>query len=776
MDNNRPIDTGRRKFPFFTVILIVFIAIILIITLTSGGNSNKEISQSDFQTQITEGRVAGVYFYGTTVYGIYFDEYNLEGDNRTTEEKLEAFPNNYDFYLNAAYTYQLAAFQQLIDDYNANPANAEHQIFFDTGIVSEPILSQLLPWIYIILLIVLGYFIFKSISRMTGKNMDFGKNKARMEAGLKVRFSDVAGCDEEKQEMQEIVEFLKNPRKFTDLGARIPKGVLLVGPPGTGKTLLAKAIAGEAGVPFFSITGSDFVEMYVGVGAARVRDLFETAKRNMPCLVFIDEIDAVGRQRGAGLGNTNDEREQTLNQLLVQMDGFESSDGIVVIAATNRPDVLDPALLRAGRFDRRIVVNRPDLEGRTKILKLYAKNKPFADDIDWEGIARRIPGSTGADIENILNEAAILAARDGRNLITETDIFESTLKVEYGPSKKNKKVEEEDRRNTAYHEAGHAIANRKSKYLKQEVQEVTVIPRGFSGGMTARVPEKDYSQYTRDQLIDNIIGAMAGRAAEIIKFGHVATGASNDIQVATEVARDMVTKYGMSEKLGPVCYAEEGEVFLGRDFQQRSNISDATAKIIDDEIKAIIEECQQKAIDILKENEKILDEMAKVLIERETIYAEEVDELLSGKTATEVMALMDEREEKRKQKDKEALERKEAERRAEAERMQAMHNDLESKVMNAFSNNSKKDEIKITKTANTTSANTVNSKTDTTTKQAENSSDAEKSTKIEAASVKTETTKKAENTNTVESVKTSIKTEKDEKSSNENGDDTTSAK
>ena len=567
---------------------------------------------------------------------------------------------------------------------------------------------------------------------MTGKNMDFGKNKARMESGLKVRFADVAGCDEEKQEMQEIVEFLKNPRKFTEMGARIPKGVLLVGPPGTGKTLLAKAIAGEAGVPFFSITGSDFVEMYVGVGAARVRDLFDTAKRNMPCLVFIDEIDAVGRQRGAGLGNTNDEREQTLNQLLVQMDGFESSDGIVVIAATNRPDVLDPALLRAGRFDRRIVVNRPDLEGRIKILKLYAKNKPFADDIDWGGLARRLPGCTGADIENILNEAAILAARQGKNIITQTDIFESSLKTQYGLSKKNHKTDEEDRRTTAYHEAGHAILMRVLKSTKVEVQEVTIIPRGIgggmSGGMTSRIPEKEYPYLTREQLMEEIIADMGGRAAEKLKFNYFSTGASNDIQVATDVARDMVTKYGMSEKLGSVCYAEEGEVFLGRDFQQRTNISDATARIIDEEIKAILDEGLQRAIDLLKEHESVLDEMAKVLLAKETIYSQEVNELIAGESAETVMKKMDEREAERKRKDKEAQEKKEAEKKAKLAQESKMNVDLENRVMSAFSGNNIKVEKKEDTSTKTTNSSNIANKSDTKTEESKSEAQNNKST------------------------------------------------
>lgn len=678
----KPINSGQKRFSIITLILIAFLIIVLVLNFASAGNSKKEISQSEFFTQVEEGKVAGVYFLGTTVYGINTDETTAK-----TEEKVKNFPKKYDFYFSCAYSFQLEKVQQAVEDYNTE--NPTKQIYFDTGIQQESFFSRILPYLYILLFAVLIYFTYKAFTKMNGKGMDFGKNKARMEAGLKVRFADVAGCDEEKQEVQEIVEFLKNPRKFTEMGARIPKGVLLVGPPGTGKTLLAKAIAGEAGVPFFSITGSDFVEMYVGVGAARVRDLFETAKRNMPCLVFIDEIDAVGRQRGAGLGNTNDEREQTLNQLLVQMDGFESNDGIVVIAATNRPDVLDPALLRAGRFDRRIVVNRPDLQGRVKILKLYAKNKPFADDIDWEGLARRLPGSTGADIENILNESAILAARDGRNIITQTDIFESSLKTQYGLSKKNHKTDEEDRKTTAYHEAGHAILMRVLKSVKVEVQEVTIIPRGIgggmSGGMTSRIPEKEYPYYTREQLMEEIIADMGGRAAEKLKFGYFSTGASNDIQVATDVARDMVTKYGMSEKLGSVCYADEGEVFLGRDFQQRSNISDATARIIDEEIKAILDEGLERAINLLKENENILDEMAKVLLAKETIYSQEVNELISGKTSDEVIKNMEEREAERKRKDKEAQEKKEAEKQSKLDAESEASENLEDKVMDAFS-------------------------------------------------------------------------------------------
>ena len=682
---NRPINTGPKRFPIFSLLLIIFLVIVLVISFTGGSNSEKEITQDEFYTKLEAGEVIGVHFYNTTVYGVYVGKTDEE-----TAQKLENFPGEYDFYIQVAYTFQVENIQKAVEQYNKPVEDGGHagSIQISSEPVRESVFSQILPWIYILLLIALGVFAYRAISKMSGKNMDFGRSKARVESGLKVRFSDVAGCEEEKQEMQEIVEFLKNPRKFTDMGARIPKGVLLVGPPGTGKTLLAKAIAGEAGVPFFSITGSDFVELYVGVGAARVRDLFETAKRNTPCLIFIDEIDAVGRQRGAGLGNTNDEREQTLNQLLVQMDGFESSAGIVVIAATNRPDVLDPALLRAGRFDRRIVVNRPDVEGRIKILKLYAKNKPFADDIDWEGIARRLPGATGADIENILNEAAILAVRDNRNLIMETDVFEGISKVQLGLSKKNHKYDEEDGKSTAYHEAGHAILNMALKNTKIKVQEVTIVPRGvgggMSGGMTSRIPEKEYPFLTREQLMEEIISALGGRAAEKLVFNYYSTGASNDLEVATSVARDMVTKYGMSEKLGPVCYAKDEELFLGRDFQQRSNISETTAAMIDEEIKSIIEECEQRAIETLRSKRSILDEMAKVLLAKQTIYAEEVEELMAGKTAEEVIANMDKRAAERKKKDKEALERKNKEKAEQLSQQNNIKSSLEQNIMSAF--------------------------------------------------------------------------------------------
>ncbi len=744
---NRPMNNGPKSVSLFPILLIAFLIVVLLFAFLGSGDSKKEITIDTFYEKLgtsTENtQIAAVHFYGTTVYGIYKGE-----TEEATKKKLEAFPKQYDFYVVVAYTYQVENIQTKVEKVNGDTTTIQ----ITASPVSEPLLSRLLPYIYIIMLVILGYFVYKAMTKMSGKNGEFGRSKARMDSGLKVRFSDVAGCDEEKQEMQEIVEFLKNPRKFTDMGARIPKGVMLVGPPGTGKTLLAKAIAGEAGVPFFSITGSDFVEMYVGVGAARVRDLFETAKRSSPCLIFIDEIDAVGRQRGAGLGNTNDEREQTLNQLLVQMDGFESSAGIVVIAATNRPDVLDPALLRAGRFDRRIVVNVPDLEGRIKILKLYAKNKPFADDIDWEGIARRLPSTTGADIENILNEAAILAVRDNRNLITETDIFEGSLKVEYGPQKKNRKMSDEEKRFTAYHESGHAIVIKSINGDDKEVQEVTIIPRGMSGGMTSQIDRKhggDTYQLTREEMLNHIAGLMGGRAAEKLIFGHVATGPSNDIEVATNIARDMVTKYGMSEKLGPVCYASGGEVFLGRDFQQRSNISEHTADLIDAEVKAFIESGEKRAIEILTKNRSILDEMAKTLLEKQTIYAEEVDELMSGMTSSQVMEAMDKRTAERKKRDAEVLARKkQAEEQKTAETMSAM-DDFGKTVFGAYTNSSQTDSKH---KKSTKKENSAEKKEDNKTTKAENSVEAteEQSASESANEVKVDqvSTKNAEKSKT----------------------------
>ena len=675
-------ENKARSFPWLTIVLLIVLVIILAWSLNSNSNSDKEISRNELISQVESGQVAEVRTKGSIIYGLYVD----------SDLTQEQFENNgqYDFFVNCGYASEAL---ELVRSWEETGS----VVVFKTEAVGESLLSQMLPYIYIILLVCLAIFVINMLRKMNGKNMDFGKNKARMEGNLRVRFDDVAGCEEEKREMQEIVEFLKNPKKFTDLGARIPKGVLLVGPPGTGKTLLAKAIAGEAGVPFFSITGSDFVEMFVGVGAARVRDLFDTAKKNMPCLIFIDEIDAVGRHRGTGIGNTNDEREQTLNQLLVQMDGFESSDGIVVIAATNRPDVLDPALLRAGRFDRQIVVNRPDVRGREKILRLYAKGKPFSDKINFASIARILSGATGADIENILNEAAILAARDNRAIITQSDIMEGISKVTMGPQKRSAVVSEEDKRNTAYHEAGHAIIARSCENIKDEVQEVSIIPRGRAGGYTSHAPTEDYMQYTREQILDHIRIAMGGRAAEIIKFGRIATGASSDIKHATSLARSMVTEYGMSDKLGPVYYGGEGEMFLGRDMQSRNNISEHTSELIDTEVKAILENALEEAITLLRGKIKVLDNMATVLLEKETIYSQDVDELLAGKSAKVVIKKIEERDQEHEEEDRKAREEKQRRdeelARQEKERIEVLRNS----AMAAFNGQS-------TQTSNDTAA------------------------------------------------------------------------
>ena len=473
--------------------------------------------------------------------------------------------------------------------------------------------------------------------------LDFGKTKAQVTSNVKVRFSDVAGAEEEKLELKEIVDFLKNPQKFTELGAKIPKGVLLVGPPGTGKTLFAKAVAGEASVPFFSISGSDFVEMFVGVGASRVRDLFNTAKKSQPCIVFIDEIDAVGRQRGAGLGGGNDEREQTLNQLLVQMDGFEANEGVIIMAATNRADVLDPALLRPGRFDRQIYVNMPDVRGREAILKVHARNKPLAPDVNFKVLARMTGGFSGADLANLLNEAAILAARADRKFITNVDLYEGINKVVMGPQKKSRLVTESDKRITAYHESGHAILARLLPNC-DPVQEVSIIPRGNAGGYTMTRPDNDDNYLAKSKLLDQLVMTMGGRAAEEIVIKEVTSGPSSDISQATKIARHMVTDFGMSELIGPVSYGNSGEIFVGRDYQQREGYSEDTAKAIDEEVRRIINEAYAKAVAMLLDNRSLLDTMARLLIERETIYTDEVNMIMEGKSVAEISEYMEKRD------------------------------------------------------------------------------------------------------------------------------------
>ncbi len=494
--------------------------------------------------------------------------------------------------------------------------------------------SLLVPIVLYAILFIVFMIILRKSAGMNNQAMNFGKTTANQVRDIKVRFSDVAGADEEKEELQEIVDFLKYPKKYLEIGARIPRGVLLVGPPGTGKTLFAKAVAGEANVPFFSISGSDFVEMFVGVGASRVRDLFEQAKKNMPCIIFIDEIDAVGRQRGAGLGGGNDEREQTLNQLLVQMDGFEASSSIIVMAATNRSDILDPALMRPGRFDRQIYVNIPDVKGREEIFKVHSRNKPLAAEVNFKSLARLTAGFTGADIENILNEAAILAARENRKLIAMKDISEAINKVMAGPAKKSRLVTEADKRITAYHESGHAIVAKLMKHC-DSVHEISIIPRGMAAGYTITLPETDDNHMTKGKLLDNISMLLAGRAAEELVIKDISTGASNDLQRASKLARKMVTEWGMSETIGNMYLGASEEVFLGRDYQTQLNYSDEVAARIDAEVKRILDEQYKVAIDILKANRNIMDAMVKALYEKETIYEDEIDALFGEESTSD---------------------------------------------------------------------------------------------------------------------------------------------
>ena len=512
-------------------------------------------------------------------------------------------------------------------------------------------------------LILIGLLIWMMRSQGgNSKAFDFAKSTAKLSKSKTVTFADVAGCDEEKAELVEIVDFLKNPKKYSDIGARVPKGVLLFGSPGTGKTLLAKAVAGEAGVPFFSISGSDFVEMFVGVGAARVRDMFKTAKQNSPCIVFIDEIDAVGRQRGAGIGGGQDEREQTLNQLLVEMDGFTNNTGIIVMAATNRPDVLDPALLRPGRFDRQITIANPDVKGREAILKVHARNKKFDKEVNFEAVARRTPGFSGAELENILNEAALLAARANRTSINMQDIDEATDRVMMGPAKKSRAISEKEKNIIAHHEAGHAVIGLKLENANI-VQKVTIIPRGQAGGYALMLPEEEHYLYTKQDFLDKITGYLGGRVSEELNFNDVTQGASNDFEQATKIARAMVTEYGMSD-LGPIQYEQQsGNVFLGRDYLKDKNFSDQVAQDIDKEVRKIIEACYERAKKCLQENMDLVELIAQYLIKVETLTKQDIDEIVE----THHLGWYERQEEAKAQAAKEAEEKAKAEEKAQSE-------------------------------------------------------------------------------------------------------------
>ena len=592
--------------------IIIWLVAFIVLTLILGWSENnslnngfEKIAYSEFMQNVKDKRVIDV-----TIRGAEISGQTADGGKFKTYAP-----------------YSPATVETLLD--NGVKVDAEPQ---DTS--SETFWSILISWFPMIFLIGVWVFFMRQANAGNNKAMSFGKSRARLiESNKKVTFKDVAGADESKQELEEIIDFLKDPQKFQRLGGKIPKGVLLVGPPGTGKTLLAKAVAGEANVPFFSISGSDFVEMFVGVGASRVRDMFAQAKKNAPCLLFIDEIDAVGRHRGAGLGGGNDEREQTLNQLLVEMDGFEANENVILIAATNRPDVLDPALLRPGRFDRQVTVSNPDVKGREAILNVHVRKVPLARDVDLSVVARGTPGFSGADLANLVNEAALLAARRNKRKVTAEDFDNAKDKVLMGNERKSMAMDENEKKLTAYHEAGHAIC---SLHVAETdpIHKATIIPRGRALGMVQQLPEKDQYSYTRDKMLSRLIICMGGRASEELKFGYgkVTSGASSDIAAATNLARSMVTEWGMSDILGPVLYAENSnEVFLGRAVTQNKNMSEDTARLVDAEIKRLVTEAHDEATRILRENDADLEKLAQALIEFETLTGDEIKDVIAGK-------------------------------------------------------------------------------------------------------------------------------------------------
>ena len=608
-NNNNP---KRKKFDFMFFIIVI-LAIIGVSMLIRGFTNKgpKQIDSTTFTTMIEENKIAGDIT--ATPAG---------GDNTGLYEITGYYDSDNDGKMDSEFS--VIVTYDIINSIALGNVKGNVTVTFKK-ITTNGWLSILISIIPYVLYIGILIFFLKSQGG-NSKAFDFGKSTAQLSRGKTVTFKDVAGCDEEKEELVEIIDFLKNPRKYNEIGARIPKGVLLCGPPGTGKTLLAKAVAGEAGVPFFSISGSDFVEMFVGVGASRVRDMFKTAKQNAPCIIFIDEIDAVGRQRGAGMGGGHDEREQTLNQMLVEMDGFNGNLGIIVMAATNRPDVLDPALLRPGRFDRQITISNPDVIGREAILKVHARNKHLDSAVKLDEIAQRIPGFSGADIENLLNEAALLAARSNRKVILTTDIDEAIDRVMMGPAKKTKKYTDHEKNLVAFHEAGHAVIGLKLENASV-VQKVTIVPRGQAGGYNLMMPKEETYFRTKTDLLDTITGYLGGRVAEEITFNEISTGASNDFQNATKIARAMVTEYGMSS-LGPVQYEQpQGSVFLGRDYLKDKNFSDQIALEIDQETRNIIESCYAKAKEVILANHELLKKIAYYLVKIETLTKSDIDEI-----------------------------------------------------------------------------------------------------------------------------------------------------
>ena len=656
----------NKKRTFLLIAIVIVMVLLVAVGFRMLNNKGTDILSYDgLVAKVNRGEIEGIYFSSDYTVNVLYTQAS-DVDNDTYAKRVESFRKGKYADATAVITYRnnlvLALENYEKEAIEANKAYNMPEIWLNDPSEGS-FASYILPILSFVVLIGLAIFLFVSMRGKGGAGgaMNFGKTKSKAATHVKVRFTDVAGAEEEKVELQEVVEFLKSPQKFRAVGAKIPKGVLLVGPPGTGKTLFAKAVAGEANVPFFSISGSDFVEMFVGVGASRVRDLFEQAKKAQPCIVFIDEIDAVGRKRGAGLGGGNDEREQTLNQLLVQMDGFEENESIVIMAATNRADVLDPALLRPGRFDRQIYVNLPDVRGREAIFRVHARNKPLSPEIDFKNLARLTTGFSGADIANLLNESAIIAARENRKVINMVDILEGINKVIAGPQKRSRVVTERDKRITAYHEAGHALVGRLLKNC-DAVQEVSIIPRGRAAGYTISRPKSDDNHTTLSHLKDTIAMTMGGRAAEAIIIQDITTGASQDIKQATSIARSMVTEWGMSPELRNVYFGGEQEVFIGRDYQTQASYGEEVATLIDSEIRKIVDTAYDRAVTVISENVEKLHTMVALLYTHETIYGDEVDLIMEGKSVDEINAYIDEKKAKR---EKEAKEKAEAIRKAQ---------------------------------------------------------------------------------------------------------------